>query len=188
MMAIKNKGDLLAHLSELDTASEGELAEIEETLAKTEAALSTAGSEYDDQVAAADAEAASAVENYNSAVQSATSSKEAAETAAAEAPVVDAAVEIAAIEEVAIPVVASNSQADIQLAFDALADGVNTTLNEIKGVLSLLNNPQGISKLKEALTHLSESTGSIIQAGLPPADGTQADLDEAFEAVEGSRK
>ena len=186
-MAITTKEELLAHLSDLDTASAAELAQIEERLATTEAALSTAGSEYDEQVNAAEAEAAGALGDYNTAVEAAGTAKNSAEAAAEEAPVIDATVEIAGIEEVLSPPVTSNNQADIQLAFDSLTDSFNATLNELKGVLLLLNNPQGISKLKEAVTHLSDCAGSIIQAGLPPAGDTQADIDQAFGTIDGLR-
>lgn len=186
-MAIETKDDLLAALAGIDEMSVEELAQLAGEIEAAEAAMVTAGDEYNDAIAAADEAVAAGVTDYNNNVQAAVAAKDDAVAAADEATVADASDEIAAIGIIVSPTLASNSQADIQAALDNLAGQLNARLTEIKAMGTALNNPTGTAKLKEAVNHTATGMGAMVAAGLPPAEDTQPEIDEHFAFVDGLR-
>lgn len=184
-MAIETVEQLQNALSNLDTASEAELDALLQEIEAAEAAIASAGSEYDAPIAAADIATKAALDQYNGLVATAKAKQESAAAAAAAVTPTDASAEIAAIDSVTASTVADNDPATIDAAFASMAASINAQFVLVKAALTALNNPAATNSLKTAATDLAASNAAIITGAMPEAEDTQPEIDETFALIDG---
>jgi hypothetical protein len=178
---------LASDLAQIDAAFAAQMVDLIAATEESAAAISTAGSEYDDQIAAAQATLAPAIATFNAHSTTAKAQQVAAAGAAAAVIPVDVSGLIDAIPDISPVSIPDAEPVTIQAAFDSVIADFNGCIAAIKEVLSALGDTENTANLKTACTSLANSANSIIANVMPTVTDPQAEIDEAVNLLENAR-